>query len=153
FRQIDSWLEANPYLRGINWASALEVAFRALSWGWFWQLASDEMPETARKRFLNSLYQHGRYLENNLSVYFSPNTHLLGEAVALHALGTWFPEWPRAQRWREKGGCVVEEAMRRQVRNDGSHFEQSVYYQVYALDFFLLYRSLADGGAAYDERL
>ena len=32
FRQIESWLDANPFLRGINWASALEVAFRALSW-------------------------------------------------------------------------------------------------------------------------
>src|ERR1035437_4461197 len=32
FRQIESWLDANPFLHGINWASALEVAFRALSW-------------------------------------------------------------------------------------------------------------------------
>jgi hypothetical protein len=153
FQQIDSWLEANPYLRGINWASALEVGLRALSWGWFWELAGGEMPERLRERFLNALYQHGRYLEVNLSVYFSPNTHLLGEAVALHALGAWFPEWPRARRWREAGGRVVEEAIGRQVRDDGSHFEQSVYYHVYALDFFLLYRSLAGGGPAYDERL
>ena len=33
-RQIESWLEDNPFLRGINWTSALEVAFRALSWIW-----------------------------------------------------------------------------------------------------------------------
>ena len=31
FAQIESWLEQNPFQRGINWASALEVAFRALS--------------------------------------------------------------------------------------------------------------------------
>ena len=36
--------------------------------------------------FLSSLYQHGCYIERNLSTYFSPNTHLLGEAVVLHAL-------------------------------------------------------------------
>ena len=29
--------------------------------------------------------------------------------------------------------------MDRQVRDDGSHFEQSTYYHVYALDFFLLH--------------
>ncbi len=35
---------------------------------------------------LVSLWQPGRHLENNLSYYFSRNTHLLGEAVALHSL-------------------------------------------------------------------
>ena len=90
FRQLESWMDANPFLRGINWASALEVAFRGLSWVWVWQLAGAEMPAPLRARFLTELYRHGRFLELNLSVYFSPNTHLLGEAVALHALGVMF---------------------------------------------------------------
>jgi hypothetical protein len=153
FQQIDSWIRQNPFLRGINWASALEVAFRALSWARFWRLAGAGMPDGFRRRFLTTLYRHGRYIELNLSVYFSPNTHLLGEAVALHALGVWFPEWPRASQWRETGHRIVMEAMQRQVRDDGVHFEQSVYYHVYALDFFLLHRSLAKCDAAYDERL
>src|SRR5215831_10822526 len=151
FRQLESWLVANPFLRGINWASALEVAFRALSLSWFWNLAGGEMAELLRARFLAALYRHGCYLEGNLSIYFSPNTHLLGEAVALHALGAWFPEWRRAARWRETGGRIVEQEMRRQVREDGSHFEQSVYYHVYALDLFLLHRLLAECPPAYDE--
>jgi len=153
FREIGSWLEANPFLRGINWASALEVAFRALSWGWFWRSAGEHMPEALRRRFLTGLYRHGRFLELNLSIYFSPNTHLLGEAVALHALGAWFPEWAEAERWRDTGGRIVAEEMQRQVRGDGCHFEQSVYYHVYALDFFLLHRMLAGGTPEYDERL
>jgi hypothetical protein len=153
FRELDSWMQQNPFLHGINWASALEVAFRALSWSRFWQLAGAEMPDDLRHRFLTALYRHGRFLELNLSVYFSPNTHLLGEAVALHALGVWFPQWPRAAHWRETGHRIVADAMQRQVRDDGSHFEQSVYYHVYALDFFLLHRSLTKCDAAYDERL
>jgi hypothetical protein len=153
FRQVESWLDANPFLRGINWASALEVAFRALSWAWLWHMAGDEMPEALRARFLTALARHGRYLERNLSVYFSPNTHLLGEAVALHALGVLFPAFPHAARWARTGGRIVEQQMERQVRADGSHFEQSAYYHVYALDFFLLYRVLAKPGAAYDARL
>jgi hypothetical protein len=146
-------LRQNPFLRGINWASALEVAFRAVSWARFWQLAGAHMPDDLRARFLTALYQHGRYLELNLSVYFSPNTHLLGEAVVLHALGVWFPAWPHAARWRATGARLVQESMQRQVRDDGSHFEQSLYYHVYALDFFLLHRSLAEVDAAYDDRL
>ncbi|MCX6632073.1 MAG: alginate lyase family protein, partial [Candidatus Solibacter sp.] len=153
FRQIESWLDANPFLRGINWASALEVAFRAISWAWLWHLAASEMPETLRTRFLTALDRHGRFLELNLSVYFSPNTHLLGEAVALHALGALFPAFPRAARWTETGGRIVEQQMERQVRRDGSHFEQSAYYHVYALDFFLLYRVLAKPPGRYDARL
>jgi hypothetical protein len=153
FRQIESWLDANPFLRGINWASALEVAFRALSWAWFWDMAGSQMPDALRTSFLTALGRHGRYLELNLSVYFSPNTHLLGEAVALHALGVMFPEFPHAARWAQDGGRLVEHQMERQVRADGSHFEQSAYYHVYALDFFLLYRLLAKPPAAYDARL
>jgi len=153
FRQVESWLDANPFLRGINWGSALEVAFRALSWAWLWHMAGSEMPEALRQRFLTALGRHGRFLELNLSVYFSPNTHLLGEAVALHALGVLFPAFPHAARWAEIGGRIVERQMERQVRGDGSHFEQSAYYHVYALDFFLLYRLLAKPPRTYDARL
>jgi hypothetical protein len=137
--QLASWLEQNPFQRGINWASALEVAFRALSWIWIWHFCGKAMPEQLRERFLTSLYQHGRYLFENLSIYFSPNTHLLGEAVALHALGTLFPTLDGARSWRQRGAAVVEAQLKFQVKPDGSHFEQSSYYHVYALDFFVFY--------------
>jgi hypothetical protein len=132
--QLQSWWAANPYARGINWASALEVAFRALSWIWVYHIAGAQLGQPVRARLLDSLYAHGRHLEGNLSVYFSPNTHLLGEAVALHAIGTLFPDYPRAKRWRREGGAMVRAQMDAQVRADGSHFEQSTYYHVYALD-------------------
>ena len=149
--QLQSWFAANPYMRGINWTSALEVAFRVLSWTWVYSLVGHAMPEAFRRQFLNGIYQHGCYLERNLSVYFSPNTHLLGEAVTLHALGVLFPAFPRAHRWKARGAEVVHEALQQQVREDGSHFEQSSYYHVYALDFFLLHQAL--GGAVPKEKL
>ena len=31
-RSLDSWLDANPYLYGVNWTSSLELAERILSW-------------------------------------------------------------------------------------------------------------------------
>ncbi len=149
--QLQSWFTTNPFMRGINWTSALEVAFRALSWTWVYSLISAAMPQAFRRQFLNGIYQHGCYLEYNLSVYFSPNTHLLGEAVALHALGVLFPAFPKAQRWKTLGGEVVRDCLQKQVRDDGSHFEQSTYYHVYALDFFLLHDAL--GGALPKETL
>ncbi len=150
--QLESWIEENPFLKGVNWTSALEVSFRALSWIWVYHLAGSKMEDRIRRRLLVVLYQHGCFIENNLSIYFSPNTHLLGEVVALHAIGALFPGFPAAGRWKQTAR-LVEDQMFNQVRSDGSHFEQSTYYHVYALDFFLFHRLLASAPAAYDERL
>ncbi len=134
----------SPYGRGINWASALEVAFRAISWLWILHLAGNALPADCRAGLIEGLYQHGAYLEHNLSVYFSPNTHLLGEAVALYAIGALLDSLPHAACWRSTGARIVEEELQRQVRADGSHFEQSSYYHVYAVDFFLFYTVLRE---------
>jgi hypothetical protein len=145
FRQLESWLEQNPFQCGINWCSALEVAFRALSWTWIWHLAGSSMSAGLAGRFLTSLYQHGLHLEDNLSVYFSPNTHLLGEALALGALGVLFPAFPRSGKWAKTGDDWVRREMDHQVHADGSHFEQSTYYHVYATDMFLFHAVLHGG--------
>jgi hypothetical protein len=141
-RQLDGWRAANPFHRGINWASALEVAFRALSWIWIDHLAGEQMSVGARSRLLEGLYQHGHHLAANLSFYFSPNTHLLGEAVALHAIGKTFTGSTDAAKWTDLGHNTVIAELARQVRADGSHFEQSSYYHVYALDMFLFHAIL-----------
>src|SRR5208337_3562963 len=90
--QWRSWIEANPYPLGINFGSTLEVAFRSLSWTWVDQLlaGTDEQAEF-HAEMAPALAFHGRYIERYLSTYFSPNTHLLGEAVALFFLGTLYP--------------------------------------------------------------
>ena len=153
FNQLEDWWNENPFQRGINWNSALEVGFRALSWIWIWHLVGNRMTEPFRQRFLAELYRHGLHLEYNLSIYFSPNTHLLGEVVALHALGRLFPKFPRADRWRTLGGDIVREHMESCVKPDGSYFEQSTYYHVYALDMFALHAVLEDVHASYYDGL
>src|SRR6266849_5620441 len=142
--QWHSWINANPYPLGINWGSTLEVAFRSLSWIWVDQLLAG-MAECAtfRAEMAPALAFHGRYIERYLSTYFSPNTHLLGEAVALFFLGTLYPQIASASRWQQTGWKVVLQAAQRQVRPDGVYFEQSLHYHVYALDFFLHARLLA----------
>lgn len=152
-RELVSWFQQNPFNRGINWASALEVGFRALSWIWILQLVGIDLQRDFRRRLAIELYRHGVYLEHNLSVYFSPNTHLLGEAVALHALGVLFPRWPKSRLWREIGRKTVLQQMDFQVHSDGSHFEQSTAYHVYAVDFFLLHTLLERAGSEYEKKL
>jgi len=151
--QLESWMDANPFHRGVNWASALEVALRALAWIWIDHLVGRELPGAFRARWLHMLYLHGCHLANNLSVYFSPNNHLVGEALALHALGLYFAGLPRAARWARSGARVMREEMDRQIRADGSSFEQSTYYQVYLLDMFRLHAALAEPGLEYLAKL
>src|SRR5690606_7733997 len=94
--QLRSWLAANPPLTGINWASMLELALRSLSWVSAIHLLlarQDEAAGSARWHpekeddapwlidMLIGLDRQLRHVASNLSTYFSPNTHLIGEAL------------------------------------------------------------------------
>ncbi len=139
------WSRKNPYPVGINWASTLEVAFRAISWIWTGFLLEGSAADSAdfQRDLARALDRAGWYIHRFLSTYFSPNTHLLGEGVALFLIGVRYPGLRRAAAWKETGWKVILEAARKQVRPDGAYFEQSTYYHVYALDFFLHARILA----------
>ncbi len=151
--QLDSWIAENPFHRGTNWASALEVAIRALSWIWVDHFVGRAMPAPFRARWLHMLYLHGCHLANNLSFYYSPNNHLVGEALVLHALGLFFSGLPGARQWEQLGARMMREQMDRQIRTDGSSFEQSTYYQAYLLDMFSLHAALASPGPGYRAKL
>jgi len=145
FSQWAHWHDENPYPIGLNWASSLEVAYRTLAWIWTFFLLQDCPLYTSelREQWLDALNLNGRHIETYLSTYFSPNTHLLGEAMALFFLGTLFPGLRRAARWQRSGWEILEREAAKQVRKDGFYFEQSTYYHVYALDIFLHARILA----------
>lgn len=140
-----SWQRSNPYPLGANWASSLEIAFRSLSWIWVLHLLGQclVLPASFQQDVQGALALNGRQIERYLSTYFSPNTHLIGEAVALFFIGTLYPQISSAENWRNCGWRIVQEEAFRQVRADGTYFEQSLYYHVYALDFFLHARLLA----------
>lgn len=146
FRQWYDWHEQNPYGIGINWASSLEVAFRSLSWLWVWSLLNgcSVVPERFSLDLRRALALNARHISRFLSTYFSPNTHLIGEGVGLFFIGTLCPDLHSAHTWQERGWRIVQSEAQRQVRPDGMHFEQSLYYHVYAVDFFLHARILAD---------
>lgn len=134
-----AWLDANPPKRGINWASSLELAFRVISWLWALHLFAGARALTPEfvTRFLKSLLAQGRHIETYLSHYFSPNTHLTGEALGLFYLGTALPELQCATHWQQVGLQILLEQLPRHVRRDGVYFEQASYYHRYTADFYL----------------
>ena len=143
--QANSWMDANPPNLGINWSSSLELAFRSIAWLWALHLfaSSERLTPRFMLRLLKHLAAHGRHIESYLSHYFSPNTHLTGEALGLFYLGAALPEMSRAARWRETGLQILIEQLPAHIQRDGVYFEQSTYYQRYTTDFYIHLVALA----------
>jgi hypothetical protein len=142
---LEAWMAANPPKLGINWASSLEVAFRSLAWLWAFHFfkSSPSLSNETCKRAWKFLYLSARHLESYLSTYFSPNTHLTGEALGLFFLGIVLPEFKEARRWRDLGSQILVDQLPIHVQRDGVYFEQSSYYHRYTTDFYLHFLLLA----------
>jgi len=142
---IHEWMQANPPGMGINWTSSLEAAFRSISWCWALFLFRDAKALTPAlfAKILGWIGMHASRVERYLSYYFSPNTHLTGEALGLFYVGVVFPELRGANRWRALGARVLVEQIERQVHVDGVYFEQSTCYQRYSAEIYLHFLILA----------
>jgi hypothetical protein len=149
---LDDWIRANPPLAGMNWGSMLELAFRSLSWTWAVEFfchdaAADRTPWLVD--LLLSMDRQLTHIRENLSTYFSPNTHVSGEGLALYAVSTAFPELRRSAGRAAHGREILLHEAARQVRADGGHVELSSHYHRYSTDFYLL--ALMVARAAGDE--
>ncbi|MBX3298137.1 MAG: alginate lyase family protein [Acidobacteria bacterium] len=154
--QIESWIADNPYGIGVNWMSSLEVAFRAMSWLWALNFFRDSahLTDDLFTKILKSLLDHGSHIEKYLSKYYSPNTHLTGEALGLYYLGTQLSFFKRAPRWRKTGQSILLTEANRQLLPDGVYFEQSTWYANYTISFYQHFLVLRErfGDAAFDKR-
>jgi uncharacterized heparinase superfamily protein len=136
--QFESWLKDNPPLTGINWASMLEIGFRTISWTMAAHFLAGAGCALPNDRFFDAIDRQLAHVEQHLSYYFSPNTHLTGEALALYVVGQAFPELPASARWVTTGRRILLREIDRQILPDGGHAERSTHYQRYTLDFYLL---------------
>ncbi len=142
---VDAWSRSNPYGMGLNWASSLEVSYRLISWAWAIVLIRDANV-LSPEEFAGLLAQirvHGAHIERYLSTFYSPNTHLTGEALGLFYAGVLFPELPESARCRRLGRDLLTEESRKQIHDDGVYFEQATCYQRYTIDIYLHFLILA----------
>ena len=145
-QHVDSWISACPYGLGPNWSSALEVAIRLINWSIAWQIAggadgalfAGSEGGHFRQRWLNSIYQHARFVHGYFSRHSSANNHLIGEAAGLYIAGLTWPCWPELRRWRAGARRILEREALVQNSADGVNLEQAVCYQQFVLDFLLL---------------
>ncbi|MCH7989537.1 MAG: alginate lyase family protein, partial [Planctomycetes bacterium] len=140
FRELTlDWFDKNTYPRGIHFCSALETGFRAYAWVWALDLFRDYVrtEPTLLNRLLYGIWISCRHIQHNLSSYFSPNTHLLGEAFALYACGAAIPEFRQSASWRQTGSKILAREALKQFHHDGTHRELSSCYHLYSSDFYL----------------
>ncbi|HSC28355.1 MAG TPA: alginate lyase family protein, partial [Vicinamibacterales bacterium] len=142
---LESWIEANPPMRGINWASGIEIGLRTLSITLILSLLQPETIDAQRRRRLVAmLAAHGRWLARYPARFSSANNHLVAEAAALFVLGSLLPRLPAADRWRTRGRAVLVEEVDRQFLDDGVGAEQSPTYGAFSLELFALAGDLAE---------
>ncbi|MGI9056363.1 MAG: alginate lyase family protein [Pyrinomonadaceae bacterium] len=137
-RHLESWMIQNPPETGINWLSSLEISFRVMSWIWafhFFKDAESFSPALFQKA-LKFLYLQGRHIEKYLSTYYSPNTHLTGEALGLYSPGPQLPFFNRSEIWQTTGEEILFAELDKQILDDGVYFEQTTWYQRYTADFY-----------------
>jgi len=136
---LTQWMADNPPGIGINWTSSLEVALRLMSWCWLLALldGSPALTPDLVPAIRRGVVAHATHVERYLSYYFSPNTHLTGEALGLVYAGVLFPGMPRASRWSKIGTRILLDELPRQILPDGVYFEQATCYQRYTVDIYL----------------
>ncbi|HEV8441372.1 MAG TPA: alginate lyase family protein [Methylomirabilota bacterium] len=142
---VRAWLDANPPGFGINWASSLELSLRLIAWCWALCLfrGTPALSPELYAEMLESIGAHALHVERYLSRYFSPNTHLTGEALGLFYAGVVVPELRAAASWRRLGERILVQESGRQVLADGVHFELSTCYQRYTVEIYLHFLVLA----------
>jgi hypothetical protein len=158
--QIESWIDQCPFGRGMQWRSPLELAIRAISWIWAYDLIleSGAFDDRRRERFLHTLSLHVWDISRKLSKGSSANNHLIGEAAGVFVATSYFPLLPGAARWRAESASILEGEIIAQTHEDGGPREQAFGYHGFVLQFFLIAgviarRSGADFSTAYWTRL
>jgi len=143
--QILDWIDNSPPPTQKNEKSAawrlMEAGMRmVVSWipcfGLFYN--SPVFTQEAKLAMLRSIYDHARFL----FLFKTRRNHFLRESNGLAYIGTYFPEFKEARRWRRAALTRLEGALVEQVNQDGSHFEGSTGYQSLVIDEFQNTRDL-----------
>ncbi|TAM48964.1 MAG: alginate lyase family protein [Paraburkholderia sp.] len=124
---IDAWVNANPVGVGAGW-EPYPLSLRIVSWI-KWASTGQRLAEDA----LVSLYLQARYLAQRLEYHLLGN-HLFANAKALVYAGMFF-DTSEASGWLATGLTILRRELRRQVLDDGGHFELSpMYHAIFVED-------------------
>ena len=162
-KQYIDWIRKNPYVK-ISKAEyeitndsqlkddaensryawrPLEVSHRLQDQPVQFQLFIDSPAFTAE--FLTEfLVNYHRHAEHIISNYSKQGNHLLFEAQRMLYAGTFFPEFKKAETWRQSGVEVLNREINVQVYDDGGQYELCPHYHLAAINIFIKALEVAD---------
>ena len=137
--QLTAWLDANPYGRGMNWRSPLELAIRLINWVWAIDLIKDSGLVTGefKERLLTSVFLHCLDITGKFSQGSSANNHLIGEAAGVYIAASYFDMLADAAQWRVNSKQILEAEIQAQTFADGCTKEHAFSYQFFVTQFYL----------------
>lgn len=145
--QILDWITENPRFFGVNWASELVVAGRAINWIWGLNLFRPvlERYPGVRRIIATSLYDHLIYLTRNLAYHeIYTHDHYLGDLVGILYICAAFPEFPKSDEWCLFSIHGIHSEMYRQVLVDGYSQMMSSNYHRFVTELFVSGVALAE---------
>lgn len=138
--QIERWISQNSVGFGVNWASIMDVAIRALNWiwGYYFFCNSKTLTKEFKIKFFKSLFLHGRHIINNLEWgWLIRSNHYLLDIAGLIYLGIFFQDTKEGEKWLEFGIKELIKEMKKQVYPDGVDYECSISYFRLVAELFL----------------
>ncbi|MCP4407981.1 MAG: hypothetical protein GY807_09540, partial [Gammaproteobacteria bacterium] len=137
--QMLDWIDKNPPPKYKDETSPtwrlMEVALRMrISWIPVYAMfySSPSFGDDAKLKMLRAIYDHAKFL----TLFTSKLNHLIRESNGLVCVGIYFSEYREAQQWREMALYRLEDALCRQINQDGSQIEVSTGYQWLVIDEF-----------------
>jgi hypothetical protein len=135
------WISENPFLKGVNWSSPMEIAIRSYQWLLTLSILKDvEDEEIFLNDLLNSIVNSIQYVMKNLSLYSSANNHLIVE-VAISSIVGYIVDPIYKQNWFISGYDMLNKQLNIQVHEDGVNKEQAIHYHTFVLEMILHYNS------------
>ncbi len=135
---VTQWITANHVQKGNPWnelTTSLRLNHVLLAWAILRD--TDMLDARAHEAVLLILLSHARYLKSHME-FDILNNHLVFEGRTLLMASLLFPEQPEAREWRSTALQVLESELEHEVREDGTHAEQSAGYHMQVLLEYLV---------------
>lgn len=148
---LTCWKNENPYLKGVNWYSNIEVNIRLINWFYCWQImdvdclqkSDDAVRSFVMSVWMPLIFDHAEFSHKHPSLYSSANNHLVSEYAGLFiAACKW--DIPCREKRLKYAQCGLEREILLQNSSDGVNREEAAEYIQFIDDFFLLSAVVGD---------
>lgn len=142
-KQLIDWTVKNPRDKDHQYAwRSIEAGIRGYRWtGLFHQfIHSPHFTPEVLMAFLNSCYDHAEYL---MTKYTTRSNWGLMEAEGMAFIAITFPEFEKAEKWREEAFRRLNNEINIQVYPDGHQRELAMGYHLGCINWFLRTYELA----------